>query len=51
MPGWQVDLTSCREVVDLPVAARNYLSLLEEQVGAPITFVGTGPGRDQYVHL
>src|SRR5580765_7737623 len=41
MPGWQTDLTSCREVVDLPVAARNYLSLLEEQVGVPNAFVGT----------
>jgi adenylosuccinate synthase len=51
MPGWQTDLTGCREVADLPVAARNYLALLEEQVGVPITFVATGPGRDQYVQF
>jgi adenylosuccinate synthase len=49
MPGWQTDLTACREIADLPVAARNYLSLLEEQVGVPITFVTTGPDRDQHL--
>ncbi len=35
----------------MPPKARDYLALLEEQVGVPITFVGTGPGRDQYVQL
>jgi adenylosuccinate synthase len=51
LPGWQTDLTACREVGDLPAAARNYLALVEEHVGVPITFVGTGPGRDQYVQI
>ena len=35
----------------LPPAARAYLDFLRDQVGVPITFVGTGPGRDQYVQL
>jgi adenylosuccinate synthase len=48
--GWQQDLSFCREVADLPPKAKDYLELLERQVGVPITFVGTGPGRDQYVH-
>jgi adenylosuccinate synthase len=51
LPGWQTDLTACRESADLPAAARDYLALLEEHVGVPITFVGTGPGRDQYVQI
>jgi len=50
-PGWQQDLSFCREVADLPGKARYYLDLLEREVGVPVTFVGTGPGRDQYVHL
>ena len=49
--GWQQDLSFCREVADLPGKARDYLDLLEREVGVPVTFVGTGPGRDQYVHL
>jgi adenylosuccinate synthase len=49
LAGWQTDLSSARELHDLPGPARDYLAFLEEQVGVPITFVGTGPGRDQYV--
>jgi adenylosuccinate synthase len=49
LPGWQTDLSSVRECHDLPVQAREYLDFLESQVGVPISFVGTGPGRDQYV--
>ena len=51
LPGWRTDLTSCREVGELPQEARQYLALVEEQVGVPIRFVGIGPGRDQYVQL
>jgi adenylosuccinate synthase len=51
LPGWQTDLTSVREPGDLPSEARDYLAVLEEQVGVPITFAGIGPGRDQYVKL
>jgi adenylosuccinate synthase len=51
MKGWNEDLTRCREVADLPTAAREYLALVEREVGVPVRFVGTGPGRDQYVHL
>ena len=31
--------------------ARDYLALIEQQVGVPVRFVGYGPGRDQYVQL
>ena len=50
LPGWKTDLTEVRETHDLPAAAKDYLEFLEAQLGVPITFVGTGPGRDQYVH-
>ena len=49
LPGWRTDLSACREVHDLPTEARQYLELIEQEVGVPITFVGTGPERDQYV--
>ncbi|HPU40387.1 MAG TPA: adenylosuccinate synthetase, partial [Microthrixaceae bacterium] len=50
-PGWQQDLTGVRERHDLPANAVAYLEFLQEQVGVPIGVVGTGPGRDQYVHF
>jgi len=50
-PGWNCDLSSASERSDLPAAAINYLDYLEAEVGVPITLVGTGPERGQYVHL
>ena len=31
--------------------AKEVRAFLEAQVGTPITLVGTGPGRDQFVHF
>jgi adenylosuccinate synthase len=50
MPGWKTDLTEVKEVAGLPPEAVAYLDRLEQEVGVPVTLVGTGPGRDQYVH-
>lgn len=50
-PGWKVSLEGCREVADLPPAARAYLAALEAAVGVPIRFAGTGPDRDAYVQF
>jgi adenylosuccinate synthase len=47
--GWMTDLTEVTKVEDLPYNARSYLSYIEEQLQVPITLVGTGPERDQYV--
>jgi adenylosuccinate synthase len=38
------------EVHDLPAAAADYLGFIEDQIGVPVSLVGTGPGRDQFVH-
>jgi len=51
LPGWGTDLSTATERHQLPAEAVAYLEFLEEQVGVPVTFVGTGPGRDQYVHF
>jgi adenylosuccinate synthase len=49
LPGWWEDLSECRTFEELPVNARNYVLRLEEMVGAPISAVGVGPGRDQTI--
>jgi len=51
LPGWGTDLSAVTERHQLPAEAVAYLEFLEAQVGVPVTFVGTGPGRDQYVHF
>jgi adenylosuccinate synthase len=49
LPGWKEDLGECRSMSDLPDAAREYLQFIAERVGAPITLVGVGPGREQVI--
>ena len=51
LPGWNQDLTQCTERPELPPQAVAYLEFLQEQVVVPITFVGTGPGREQFVQF
>ncbi|MFZ4516922.1 MAG: adenylosuccinate synthase [Microthrixaceae bacterium] len=51
LPGWGTDLTAATERHQLPAQAVAYLEFLEEQVGVPITYVGVGPGREQFVHF
>ena len=50
LPGWRTDLSQVTEKHALPPAAEQYLAFLEDQVGVPVNLVGTGPGRDQYIH-
>jgi adenylosuccinate synthase len=49
LPGWDEDLSECREESELPQAARDYLAFVSEFVGVPIGLVGVGPGRDQVI--
>jgi adenylosuccinate synthase len=51
LPGFDVDLGSCRSEADLPLQARAYLDYIAEFVGVPIRLVGVGPDRDQVVWL
>ena len=50
LPGWKTDITECTERSQLPKEAVDYLDLLEAQVGVPVSLVGVGPGRRQFVH-
>ncbi len=49
MPGWTEDITGCREFDDLPQAAQDYILRLEELIGARISAIGVGPGRDETI--
>jgi adenylosuccinate synthase len=51
LPGWQTDTTGATELADLPDKARDYVAFLSETTGVPITLVGVGPGREQFVRF
>jgi len=50
LPGWKEDITKCTTFKDLPRAAQDYLTFCEEQTGVPISWVGTGPKREEMFH-
>ena len=47
LPGWRTDLTGITDKSELPTAAADYLSFLQEHCGMPVSLVGVGPGRRQ----
>jgi adenylosuccinate synthase len=49
LPGWDEDISECREERELPQAARDYLQYIAEFVGVPIALIGVGPSRDQVI--
>ena len=49
MPGWQEDISGITQASDLPQKAKDYVEALEEYSGIPISLIGVGPGRKQYI--
>ncbi|MGA8354714.1 MAG: adenylosuccinate synthase [Solirubrobacteraceae bacterium] len=49
LPGWAEDIGECRSMSDLPSAAVDYLSFIEERLGVPVALIGVGPGREQVI--
>lgn len=49
LPGWCEDITHCTSYDQLPRAARDYVAYLSDVTGVPISVVGVGPGREQFV--
>ena len=49
MPGWQEDITAITEKADLPQKAKDYVEALQKYSGVPISLIGVGPGRKQYI--
>jgi adenylosuccinate synthase len=47
MEGWQEDISGVRTWGDLPRAARDYIQLIEDDLGVKVGYISVGPGRDQ----
>ena len=46
MPGWKTSIAHCRSFEELPEAAQNYVSRIEELARVPVSWIGVGVGRD-----
>jgi adenylosuccinate synthase len=49
LAGWSAELRGTRRFEDLPLMACAYVARIEELVGCPVTIVGTGPARADYI--
>ena len=43
------DLSGCKTYEELPEKAKAYISFIEEYIGIPVKFIGTGAGRDAMI--
>lgn len=49
MDGWQDDISGVRTWEELPQAAQNYVTYIEERIGCRIQYVSVGPERDSII--
>lgn len=49
--GFDEDITTARQIGDLPLAARQYIQFIEKQIGVPIDVVSVGPDRTQTIWI
>ena len=48
--GWKENTSNVRFFDDLPKAAQNYISFIEETLDCPVGIVSVGPSRDQTIY-
>jgi adenylosuccinate synthase len=51
LPGWQEDISGVRRLENLPVHARAYLDLIQEETGVPLSIVSVGAGREETIMI
>ena len=49
LAGWSEDISACRTFEDLPANAQGYVLRVEELIGARVSAIGVGPGRDAII--
>ncbi len=49
LPGWMEDISGCRTFDELPARCQDYVLFVEQQIGARISAIGVGPGRDEII--
>lgn len=51
LPGWQQDISSARNIDDLPLNARRYVEFIEQFSGCRVSAVGVGQDRNATISL
>ena len=49
LDGWWEDITHCRTFEELPANAQAFVLRAEELIGARVSAIGVGPGRDEII--
>jgi adenylosuccinate synthase len=49
--GWNADISYCNETSSLPEELIYFLNFLEEELGIPVSYLSTGPGREQIIRM
>ncbi|GLZ33257.1 adenylosuccinate synthetase [Lentzea sp. NBRC 105346] len=49
LPGWFEDISHCRTFEELPANAQAYVEYLESIIGARVSAIGVGPGREETI--
>ncbi|MEU4216651.1 adenylosuccinate synthase [Actinoplanes sp. NPDC026623] len=49
LPGWKKDISGARTFADLPENAQRFVEFVEARIGARISVVGVGPGREEVI--
>lgn len=47
--GWNKDITSIKDVVNLPSAMKTYIQYINEKLGVNVNYISNGPGTDQII--
>ncbi len=51
LDGWEEDISGCSSYKDLPEAAQNYISFIEDFLECPVKYISVGQRRDQIIHI
>ena len=47
--GWKTPLAGCKSFESLPAATKIYIEAIERFVGARVSHIGIGPGREAVI--
>lgn len=50
LEGWNCDISGIRQWEDLPKAAQDYVTCLENAVGCPVSYISVGAERDSIIY-
>ena len=49
MDGWKTDISGVRSFEELPKEAKDYVNLIENAVGCPVSYISVGPERESII--